>query len=79
MTLTEALVKIVENQKNPSLNYAIEYAKGAMHMYGGNMLEVQCLYILNNLSGWRYNKKFDITSETIGIVKKTIRDAAGLK
>jgi len=38
---------------NTSLNYAVNYCRVALAM-DGHELEVQCLYILNNLSSWRH-------------------------
>lgn len=38
-----------------SLNYAVNYCKAALNMEG-NELAVQCLYILNNITGWRHPK-----------------------
>ena len=78
MTTIMALQLIIDNQDNPALNYAIKYAKEAKHilMYQGKRSEefrVQVLYILSNLSGWRQNKKFTITKETIKLVKETLK------
>ena len=38
-----------------SLNYAVNYCRVAM-CQDGEDLRVQCLYILNNISGWRHPK-----------------------
>jgi hypothetical protein len=74
MTKTEALQTIVDNQDNPSLNYAINYAKVALIMTEQDMgFETQLIYVLSNLSGWRVNKKFSITKETIKEVKDTLK------
>ena len=74
MTKKEALQTIVDNQDNPSLNYAIHYAKVALTMNEAQMeYETQILYVLSNLSGWRQNKKFSITKETIKLVKDTLK------
>ena len=74
MTKKEALQTIVDNQDNPALNYAINYAKVALTMseQSGNY-ETQLIYVLSNLSGWRQNKKFPITKETIKLVKDTLK------
>lgn len=57
--VTDELVKacigvILSDEKayNKSLNYAVNYCKAAMSMTGHD-LAVQCLYILNNITGWR--------------------------
>ena len=36
-----------------SLNYAVGYCQAALSMQGDE-LRVQCLYILNNITGWRH-------------------------
>jgi hypothetical protein len=56
-TLDELDVKamiqhIIDNKHEPSLNYAVNYAIAAQHM-SGHELYVQCLYIKNNITGWR--------------------------
>ncbi len=38
---------------NTSLNYAVNYCRAAQGMTG-EMLRVQCLYILGNISSWRH-------------------------
>ena len=38
-----------------SLNYAVNYCRAGLDM-AGNALGVQCLYILNNITGWRHPK-----------------------
>lgn len=38
---------------NTSLNYAVNYAREALNM-SGRELQVQVLYLLNNLSSWRH-------------------------
>jgi hypothetical protein len=76
MTKTEALQTIVDNQDNPSLNYAINYAKVGLQMSEQDMgFETQILYVLSNLSHWRANKKFSITKETIKEVKETLKES----
>ena len=35
-----------------SLNYAVGYCRAGLHM-SGHELQVQTLYILNNITGWR--------------------------
>lgn len=78
MTKQEALQTIIDNQDNPALNYAINYAKVAIamieHPYPAREdIDVQIVYVLSNLSGWRQNKKFSITKETIKLVKETLK------
>jgi hypothetical protein len=53
MTVQEAMGKIVENRKEKSLNWAVEYARYGMGLPDGHELKVQCLYVLNNISRWR--------------------------
>jgi hypothetical protein len=55
----EAFRKIVKNQHEPALNYAVNYAKAGLNHpdKGGPMtgdeLRVQALYTLGNISRWR--------------------------
>jgi len=61
MTVHEALQAIVDNKREKSLNYAVNYAIVGLGMIGGTLfyqeaeeeLRVQCLYVLNNISRWR--------------------------
>jgi hypothetical protein len=80
MLNTEALQIIVDNAANPALNYAVNYAKEALRMsrdtktiHSVEEFRVQLLYVSSNLSGWRANKKFPITKETIKLVRETLK------
>ena len=42
-----------------TLNYAVGYCKVGIGMTGRE-LEVQCLYILNNISHWRHEKAKEV-------------------
>lgn len=42
-----------------SLNYAINYVKAGQWMHG-HELQVQCLYILNNITGWRHPRAKEV-------------------
>ena len=53
MTPQEACRKIVENAKEPSLNWAVNYASYGPGLPAGPELKVQCLYVLSNISRWR--------------------------
>lgn len=44
---------------NTSLNYAVNYCRYALSM-SGHELYIQCLYILNNISGWRHEKAKEV-------------------
>jgi len=79
MTVTEALQLIVDNAANPALNYAINYAKYGLSITNPEELRVQCLYVLNNIGGWRANKKFAVTKEEIVEARTAIKKAAGVK
>jgi hypothetical protein len=48
----QALQTILDNASQPALNYAVNYARAALHMTGRE-LQVQLLYVLNNMSHWR--------------------------
>lgn len=52
----QAIRVILSDKKNyeKSLNYAIDYCNYAMEIGNMKELQMQCLYILNNLSGWRH-------------------------
>jgi hypothetical protein len=48
-------IKVILSDKRAwitSLNYAVEYCRAGLHM-SGHELQVQTLYILNNITGWR--------------------------
>ena len=79
MIIQEALQLIVDNAENPALNYAINYARYGLGITDPEELRVQCLYVLNNVSGWRANKKFAVTKEQINDAKAAIKEAAGVK
>jgi hypothetical protein len=51
----DALRVILSDKKSydKSLNYAVNYCRAAMQMTGYE-LEVQTLYILNNITHWRH-------------------------
>ena len=53
MTPQEACWKIVENAKEPSLNWAVNYASYGTGLPDGPELRVQCIYVLGNISRWR--------------------------
>lgn len=50
----QAIRKILDDTKSyaTSLNYAVNYCRHALEM-SGHELQVQCLYILNNIQYWR--------------------------
>jgi hypothetical protein len=56
MTKDQAIDKIIlaanKLRATGLIHYAATYANAARHMTGEEW-RVQCLYILNNLSGWR--------------------------
>lgn len=45
--------RIIRERGNRALNYAIGYAEAGIGMIHPDSITVQCLYILNNISGWR--------------------------
>jgi hypothetical protein len=55
MTKQEAIQIILSDKKSykTSLNYAVNYCLAARDMVG-HTLDVQCLYILNNITHWRH-------------------------
>lgn len=42
-----------------SLNYAVNYCREGLNQEG-DALRVQCLYILNNITGWRHPQAKDV-------------------
>jgi len=52
----EALRKILADRKgySTSLNYAVGYAEVGLDLRG-HTLQIQCLYVLNNISHWRHS------------------------
>lgn len=44
---------ILRNRESKSLNYAVEYARAGMSMTQPKVIQVQSLYILNNITRWR--------------------------
>ena len=80
MTTKEAMQLIVENRRNPALNYAVNYAIAAMAMEDdSNEFKVQCLYVLNNISSWRFNKMYSVTKEEIKECRDAIKKGGGLR
>ena len=57
LAFNEACQRIIvaARQAKPgaSIQYAATYAKAGLQMTDRETIRVQCLYILNNLSGWR--------------------------
>ena len=66
MTFQECCNSIIAHQDQPSLNYAVGYAKAGRHMTDPHEIRVQALYILNNMSYWRG----DIAKEVRASLKK---------
>lgn len=46
-----ALQIIVDNQDRKCLNWCVNYAKAGLEMTG-EALEIQCLYVLGNMTHW---------------------------
>lgn len=44
---------LLANKEKPALNYAVGYAREGLGLTDPEAVRVQCLYILNNMSGWR--------------------------
>lgn len=67
-----AILEILADRKayNTSLNYAIGYCEAGLDMIQ-EALRVQCLYILNNITGWRHPKA--------KVVRMTLKAYAGVK
>lgn len=48
----EAFRTIIKNRESKAVNYAVNYAKAGIGMTG-RALQVQILYVLNNIGHWR--------------------------
>jgi len=48
----QAFRNIIKNKHEESLNYCVNYARAGLYMTG-HELEVQCLYVLGNMTYWR--------------------------
>jgi predicted secreted hydrolase len=57
-----ALGLIVENQKEKSLNWCVDYAKYGLTIDDDHELKTQCLYVLNNMTHWRGPVAFQVRS-----------------
>ncbi len=68
MTPQEACWKVMENAKEPALNYAVNYAKYGATLQQGEELRVQCIYILGNIVRWRG----DLAKEVRSALKKYV-------
>lgn len=45
--------KVIAARNNPAVSYAVGYAEAGLGMTDQESCRVQCLYILNNIAGWR--------------------------
>lgn len=52
LSFTQCCDLIIAHSNEPSLNYAVNYAKAGRNMVGEEA-RVQALYILNNMQRWR--------------------------
>lgn len=48
-----ACQNVVNERASPALNYAVGYAQAGGGMNDPHEIQVQCLYILNNITHWR--------------------------
>lgn len=44
---------VLHERASPALNYAVGYARAGLSMTDPHEVQVQCLYILNNITHWR--------------------------
>jgi len=80
MTAKQAIQLIIQNQETPALNYAVNYAKAAMLMdENSNEFEVQCIYIVNNIAGWRAKKGDYVMKNQIKEARMAIKKAGKMK
>lgn len=45
--------KVINARTSPSVRFAVNYAEAGLGMTDPESVRVQCLYILNNITGWR--------------------------
>ena len=80
MTAKEAMKLIVDNQKTPTLNYAMNYAKSGLSMNeDSEEFRVQCIYVVNNISNWRSTKANPTPKELIKEARLVLKKAGGIK
>jgi len=80
MTVKQAIQLIIQNQDSPALNYAVNYAKAALNMdENSNEFEVQCLYILNNITHWRAKKGDETMKNQIKEARTALKKAGKIK
>jgi len=65
-----ALQGILVNRDARAVNWAVNYAREGLDLEGKD-LQVQCLYILNNITRWR--------GDTATWVRRTLKAFAGVK
>lgn len=75
LSVTEGEVRsslrvILNNSDKKALNWAVNYAREGLEMYGKD-LRVQCLYVLNNMTHW--------TGTVATEVRETLKAYAGVK
>lgn len=63
---------VVANKEKRSLAYAVGYASAGLALADARSIQVQCLYILNNMTGWRG----PVATECRGIFKRLSTDRA---
>ena len=74
LSKTEALLLIVANEENPTIEYAVDYAKIALLMnQNTEMFRVQLLYVVSNLHHWRQNRNYVISQEQISDIKIALK------
>lgn len=77
MDVTEALQLIIINSGTPALNHCIKYAQCAAQIdQTSHEFKVQLLYVLNNMTGWRQNKKSDTTAAEIKECRAVLKKAS---
>ena len=67
--VTEALYTVVKNRQSRALNYAVNYAEAGIGMTGYE-LEVQCLYVLGNMTSWRGDEAKSVRETLKAFTKK---------
>jgi len=65
----QALESIIKNRNSKALNYCANYARAGLNMTGYE-LNVQCLYVLSNMTHW-YGEEATKVRNTIKEFTKT--------
>ena len=76
MTAKEAMQMVVDDCECPALNYAVNYAEAGLEMdEESKFFQVQCLYLIGNISRWRAGRSSKFSKEEIKEARAAINRA----